>query len=366
MRLVWRRLLVRWLPLTMVTTAVTTGLLGVTPHSDAVVADHVTRVPSAAGLREIRVDQPIDLVGFAWNGSSPGTIQLRAWAKRGRWRGWTTVASDVSEGPDAHSSERRGRTTAGPFWVGRGVTRVQFRVVRGLLIHLQVHAIRSENAGTSGTLVSADAAVREPWFITRAKWGADESWRTLAPGCPSTPRYADTVRHIVVHDTATANNYGPADSAAIVRAIYFFHTHVVQWCDVGYNFLVDKFGQIFEGRFGGIRRPVIGAHAGGFNTGSSGVALIGTYDKAGPPRAMYSGLRVLASWLSSTYRIRPKGTVTVTTGDFPDANWPPGTVVTVPTINGHRDLDKTDCPGDAAYGLLPRLRNDVAIATHLR
>src|SRR5229473_1796355 len=113
MRLVWRRLLVRWLPLTMVTTAVTTGVLGITPHSEAVVADHVTRVPASAGaggMRDIRVGQPINLVGFAWNGPSPGTIQLRAWAKRGGWRGWTTIASDVSEGPDAHASESRGRT----------------------------------------------------------------------------------------------------------------------------------------------------------------------------------------------------------------------------------------------------------------
>jgi hypothetical protein len=174
--------------------------------------------------------------------------------------------------------------------------------------------------------------------------------------------YADNVHFLIVHHTASGNNYGPSDSAAIVRGIYYFHTHVNLWCDIGYNFLIDQFGQIFEGRYGGVSQPVIGAQAGGFNTGSSGIALIGTFDTVSPPLAMYLSLRSLTAWKAAIHGINPLGTVTVVAGDFAGALWPTGTQVTLPTIIGHRDLDATDCPGAGAYADLPQLRTDVAAA----
>src|SRR6266513_1044157 len=126
-----------------------------------------------------------------------------------------------------------------------------------------------------------------PGIISRAAWGADESWRTYASGCNGQPDYADTVRYSVLHHTDTSNSYNPSDSAAIVRGIYQFHTHTNGWCDIGYNFLVDRYGQVFEGRAGGIGNPVIGAHAGGFNTQSTGVAIIGEFQDAGVPGPAY-------------------------------------------------------------------------------
>src|SRR6185369_8022061 len=110
-----------------------------------------------------------------------------------------------------------------------------------------------------------------PKIISRAGWRAnDEILR-------GKPRYAGRVYFAVVHHTAGSNSYSAAQSPAIVRAIELYHVKANGWNDIGYNFLVDKYGQVFEGRYGGMERAVIGAHAEGFNTGSVGVAVIGNY-----------------------------------------------------------------------------------------
>ena len=115
-------------------------------------------------------------------------------------------------------------------------------------------------------------APRRPAIVTRSAWRASESIRRGAP------RYASALRFAVVHHSAGSNSYTKAQSPAVVRAIQLYHVRGNGWDDVGYNFLVDRYGQVFEGRFGGIERNVIGAHAQGFNTGSVGVALLGNYD----------------------------------------------------------------------------------------
>src|SRR5207245_3065760 len=111
-----------------------------------------------------------------------------------------------------------------------------------------------------------------PLALARAAWSADELFRRRLSD------YADTVRLAIVHHTDGSNSYSRAQSAAIVRGIERYHVLANGWDDIGYNFLVDKYGQIFEGRYGGVDRNVVGAHAQGFNQGSVGVALIGTYD----------------------------------------------------------------------------------------
>jgi hypothetical protein len=162
-----------------------------------------------------------------------------------------------------------------------------------------------------------------------------------------------------VHHTVSSNGYSPDDVPAIIRGIYYFHTHNNGWCDIGYNFLVDDFGRVWEGRFGGIDKAVIGAHAGGFNTGSTGVALIGTFDTTPVPAAMYNGLRAVLGWRLGIAGVDPGATITVTAGAFDGSKYPTGAQVAVKTISGHRDVDETDCPGNDAYSLLPQLRNNV-------
>src|SRR5205823_3853918 len=123
-----------------------------------------------------------------------------------------------------------------------------------------------------------------PAIIPRSGWQADEEIRRAAPS------YAPTLRLSVVHHTVNANNYTCAQAASIVRGIEVYHVKSNGWNDIGYNLLVDRCGQIYEGRYGGVDKNVIGAHSQGFNTGTVGVALIGTYSSTGPTAAQRQAL----------------------------------------------------------------------------
>ena len=132
---------------------------------------------------------------------------------------------------------------------------------------------------------SAVAAVTQPHLVTRANWGADESLRK------SEPAFAP-VKMAFVHHSAGGNTYSKDEAAGLVRGIYAYHTVSLGWNDIGYNFLVDRYGTIYEGRAGGPREGVVGAHVYGFNTGSTGVSMIGTYSSEVPPRPamkLYTG-----------------------------------------------------------------------------
>ena len=121
------------------------------------------------------------------------------------------------------------------------------------------------------------AATVRPRMVSRAAWGANESIRRASPD------HSDTVKAAFVHHTVQTNSYSPSESAALVRAGYLYHVRTRGWNDIGYNFLVDRYGRVFEGRYGGVTRAVLGAHAGGFNTNSTGVARLGTSPRPGRP-----------------------------------------------------------------------------------
>ena len=318
----------------------------------------------AGFLTAVHPRYAFESVGFRWPGAVHGAVGVRGLVA-GRWTPWQQVEANPTEGPDPASHEHRPITAAGPVWIGRGATDVQVRVDQGPLPGLQLYAIHSAGSSpesrSSWGVAQAVANPTQPSIITRAGWGADESWRNQAPGCQSdpSPQYAPAVRNAIVHHTDNANDYGPADSAALLRAIYYFHVFVNGWCDIGYNFLIDRYGQVFEGRYGGITSAVIGAHAGGWNEGSTGVALLGEFVDAQVPQPMYDALVSLLAWKLGYHGIQPTGQRPVVGGDFAESLYPAGTAVDVWTITGHRDLDATDCPGDLAYGLIGDLRLDV-------
>ena len=130
------------------------------------------------------------------------------------------------------------------------------------------------------------------------------------------------------------------------------------WNDLGYNFLVDKYGQVFEGRFGGIERNVVGAHAEGFNTGSVGVALIGIYGTAAVPAAARAALVKLLAWRLDVAHVDPLATLNWSSGGNP--RFPRGVPVFLRSVVGHRDTGFTDCPGAKLYAQLDSLARDVA------
>jgi flagellar hook assembly protein FlgD len=197
----------------------------------------------------------------------------------------------------------------------------------------------------------AVAMTTKPAIVTREDWGADESWRS------GRPDYAG-VKMAFVHHTASGNDYKAAEASAVVRGVYAYHTRSLHWSDVGYNFLIDRYGTIYEGRYGGMTRGVIGAQVLGFNTGSTGISIIGSYSTTTPTSRSVTALERLLEWKLDVHHIDPqgKGTLTCAYGQ----KYRTGQRVAFPAIAGHRDANYTDCPGDRLYAQLPDVRKVVA------
>jgi hypothetical protein len=162
----------------------------------------------------------------------------------------------------------------------------------------------------------------------------------------------------VVHHTAGRNAYTRAEAPAIVKAIQLYHVKGNGWNDIGYNFLVDRFGTVYEGRYGGIDRNVIGAHAQGFNTGSTGVALLGSFETSAPSRAAEDALAGLLAWRLELAYVDSRAKLTVRSSGNP--RFAPNTPVPLRTVSGHRDTGPTECPGDALASRLDAVADAVA------
>ena len=289
-----------------------------------------------------------DLVGLHWQG--PGRVLFRTRSLAGRWTSWQPAASESEDRPDLRSSESRARQgwqLGNPYWVGPS-DRIDYRVT-GEVRRLRAWFVWSP-VGRSTARTTAMAG--SPAIVPRVSWKADELIRR-AP-----PRYAKGVYFAVVHHTAGSSSYRPEASAAIVKGIELYHVQGNGWNDIGYNFLVDRYGQIFEGRYGGEDRNVIGAHAEGFNTSSVGVALIGNYSSTQITPAAEHALATLLAWRLDVAHVDPLGLVTWISGG--NAKYPKGAHVSVRAISGHRDTGFTSCPGDALYAKLPDLAREVA------
>ncbi|MGA5704234.1 N-acetylmuramoyl-L-alanine amidase [Peterkaempfera bronchialis] len=230
------------------------------------------------------------------------------------------------------------------------------------------------SVGTTAVVPARPVAnAPQPTIVTREQWGADETLRDQTLPCYS----IDGVKAVFVHHTADTNNYtcttdptDPTGSAARVQAEYAYHVISNGWRDLGYNFLVDKCGNVFEGRWGGADNgggewlPVFGAHTYGFNVASMGVAVLGTYTSTPAPDAVLSAIAKLANWKLGMNGIKADGTVpmlagaTQTSGTY--KQYTTGTVYPFDAISGHRDGFNTECPGNALYPQLGTIRSYAA------
>ena len=202
----------------------------------------------------------------------------------------------------------------------------------------------------AGLAAPAEAATEAPTWVTRAGWGADES---LRKGSPVTA----PVKMAFVHHTAGSNEYTRQQAAALVRGIYVYHTTGLGWSDIGYNFLIDRFGTIYVGRAGGPRQGVVGAHVYGFNTGSTGVSVMGTHTSQAPSPAVTDALIRLLAWKLELHGVDPLASIRMTCGA--SDKYTAGQTVTLPAISGHRDANYTECPGEALYAELGAVRTAV-------
>ena len=188
-----------------------------------------------------------------------------------------------------------------------------------------------------GAFAQPPPASAQPAIISRAQWGADEDYMTWEP------EY-QTPRKQIIHHTVT-NNFD-SNPAATVRSIYYYHAVSLGWGDIGYNFLVDRNGNIYEGRYGG--NGVIGGHALSWNYGSIGIAVLGDYRSGEVSSQTYKALVELMTWKSIVNQINPLG------NDYLNGTY-------LPNYLGHRDVISTTCPGDNLYQYLPSLRNDAYV-----
>ncbi|RVU18276.1 hypothetical protein EOT10_32380 [Streptomyces antnestii] len=303
-----------------------------------------------------RSAEPFSMLGVTWAdpdatlGDGAAEVRTRS-AETGRWSAWRALELDVhapESGPDHTRKGVRGGTQ--PLWVGAS-DGVQARVTgKKLPAGLRVDLV-DPDAGTrtGGSGLEKTASAGQPAITSRAGWGADESI------VADPPTYTTDTKAMFVHHTAGTNDYTCAESASIIRGILTYHVKSNGWNDIGYNFLVDKCGTVFEGRAGGVDKPVYGAHTYGFNTDTSGVAVLGDYNTATSTPEVRDSIAQLAAWKLGLYGINPAGTVVMAAGAA-NGKFTQGQLVTMNRISGHRDGYPTECPGNNLYGDLPAIR----------
>ena len=302
-------------------------------------------------------------------------VELRTSADGTSWSDWQ-AGEVVDEAPDPDTAEAAAASAdshSAPVWVGEA-THLQLRVTGASPEDVDVHLVDSMGLGRSlagrfvdafaaawrGSASPAAATVGAPSVVSRAQWGADESRRR------GSPSYASNAKVAVVHHTATTNSYSAAEAAGQVRAIYAYHTGTLGWADIGYNILIDRFGKVYEGRWGGLERAVVGAHAGGWNTGSYGVALLGQHEPgAAPtyapvPSAAVNALVDVLAWKHDIHYIDADASVSLTSGGGATSRYPAGRVISVPSIVGHITLSTTACPGRSVTDQLASIRSRVS------
>ncbi|MEG3627086.1 peptidoglycan recognition protein family protein [Streptomyces poriticola] len=191
-----------------------------------------------------------------------------------------------------------------------------------------------------------------PGIVTRLGWGADERLREKRFV------YTKKVKAAFVHHTATGNNYSCTQAPSVIRGIYRYHVSSMGWRDIGYNFLVDKCGKIYEGRAGGVARPVMGAHTLGFNTNSMGIAVLGTHTSKKPSSKALKGIARLTAWKLGLFGMNPRAKTYLKSGG--GNLYQKGRNVRLNVISGHRDGFATECPGRRLYGKLGTARSTAA------
>lgn len=323
-----------------------------------------TATPAAVWPEVFTAERPaarFTVAGVSWARSStvkPHEVSVRVRVKESSgWTAWEQLGIP-DEGPDTTSAEAaRARVGTSPL-VTSGATAIQVRVdtaTGATPTDLKVSTIdpgtspADDDLTRSAPAASASAAALQPTIITRAQWGADESLR-------GSTTLSSTVKAITIHHTAGSNTYTQDTAAAQIRGIYAYDTKTLGWADIAYNFLVDKWGRIYEGRAGSITKAVRGAHAMGFNTDTMGVAALGNYETASAPAAMVDGLAKVAGWKLSQYGVNPTGKATLTSQGGTGTKYGAGVTATLDAIHPHQSTSYTLCPGQYLTPQLATLR----------
>lgn len=313
-------------------------------------------VPAGGGF--VAPGKTFQMVAFEWSGKGVPLIELRSEGPRG-WSAWSDSGTEGVDGPDVVGGVDANRRGSAPVWTG-DARRIQVRL-RGrgygrVIAVFQTIPVAAGTAATGGaaprtvtpkTKTSADA----PAIVPRAQWDPRNRCR------PKRKPYYGEVLGTVVHHTESTNSYSAGQAKSVVLGICRFHRYSRKWNDIGYNLLIDRFGTVYEGRAGGVEKPVIGAHAQGFNSETAGISLIGGFMRTQPPDATMDSLRKVLAWkLELAGLTRAERSPLISAGGG-SSRFKTGRVVFARTISGHRDLNFTDCPGTQLYAKLVALQD---------
>lgn len=298
------------------------------------------------------------MVGVTWRGAGPsdtGVVVVSARTRTdGRWTDWFELDTMVDTGTEPSPNGRFGTV---PYWAGDS-DGVQVRV--DAVGDARPRAVRVDliEPGTS----DADAQITDPWsgstaaastskppIVTRAEWGADESLRDKRL------ENSKTVQVMFVHHTAGSNSYTRSESPAVVRGLYSYYVNTLDYADMGYNFLVDKYGTIYEGRAGSITKPVRSAATGGFNTDTMAVVAMGNFETAPASDDMVKGIAKILAYRLSSFHRNPYDTK-VLKAEVGSSRYDAGEKAKFRVVSGHRDAGYTACPGQKLYDRIPAIR----------
>jgi hypothetical protein len=307
------------------------------------------------------------LAGVQWAAPVATQIEMRARRRDGRWSPWAQASVR------GHEPDRPGSTSAQygePLWFGPA-DEVQLRsatAVSGVRLHF-VAADAPNGPAIVGAAthpyitdapyqlvdVNLPAGPGQPPIIARSAWAGQRH-------PPASGPYYGAINLAFVHHTENPNGYSPGQVPAMLVAIYDYHRFTRGYFDIAYNFIIDAWGRIWEARAGGVDEPVVGAHAGGYNSVSTGIAILGTFSFAQPPAAAVAALQKLLAWKLALHGVPSLGKVRVEVNPSDAFYTPfaPGQRVLLPRIAGHRDGDMTSCPGDELYRRLPVVRTKVS------
>jgi hypothetical protein len=306
------------------------------------------------------------LAGIQWADPAAARIELRARRTGGRWSPWAQGSVRGHE-PDRPAG---GEVQSGePVWFGPA-DEVQLRssgTVGGVRVHFVAPDAVPRTAVSNGAMrrlvtdapyqlvnVNLPAGPGQPPIIARSAWAGTRHPPTSGP-------YYGAIDLAFVHHTENPNGYAPGAVPRMLVAIYDYHRFTRGYFDIAYNFIIDRWGRIWEARAGGVDQPVLGAHAGGYNSVSTGIAILGTFSSAPPSAAAVSALQTLLAWKLALHGVPWQGKVRVEVNPSDAFYTPfaPGQRVRLPRIAGHRDGDMTSCPGNDLYDRLPAVRTKV-------
>ena len=313
----------------------------------------------ATHLREARRDparrttgvrtRAVRALGVTVDASPDGPVLARGRVD-GVWTPWFEVPFVEGEAPDTTSDAAAARAalTSEPVWLGEADAYELDAPpsTRGLDVH-EVVVGRTLRRVALGGVAGAAAA---PTVLPRSSWGA------RPPTKP--PTYTADLKVAIVHHTVTGNTYSAAQVPAMLRSIQAYHQDARGYGDIAYNFVVDRFGRIWEGRAGGIDKVVLGGHSQGFNTGAVGVVMLGDFTSTVPTSAAVESVARIIAWKLAFHRVDPASTVPFISAG--SAKYPAGTVVRLRRVIGHRDVQATSCPGGQLYSRLGTIRTRVA------